>query len=303
MFLVAVVVFITMRMLPGDAALIQVVQSQSQDQATFYQAVRHQMGLDRPIYVQFADWSWRLLRYGDLGKSYGAQDSVTHQILSHLPVTVELAAGSIVLGVALSIPWGVVAAIQHDRVGDYVPRVVSVLLLSVPNFWVATLLVVLPAIWFRYMPAPGYVSFFDHPFANLQQFFLPCLAVGSRLIGTTLRMTRSSMLEVLHQDYVRTAWAKGLREHTVVYRHALKNALIPVITLVGAQVAFLLGGAVIVESVFGLPGLGNLTLQAIYQRDYPQIQGNVLLIALAVVVVNLVTDLCYGWLDPRIQYR
>jgi peptide/nickel transport system permease protein len=303
MFLVAVVTFFTMHVLPGDAALVKAAGTQAQDQGALYQAYRHEMGLDRHIYVQFGDWLWRVIRYGDLGTSYGAQDSVRHQILSHLPVTLELAAGSIILGVSLAIPWGVVAAVRHDRAGDYVPRVVSVLLLSVPNFWLATLLVVMPAIWFRYMPAPGYTSIFEHPLTNLQQFFLPSLAIGSRLIGATLRMTRSSMLEVLHQDYVRTAWAKGLRQNVVLYRHALRNALIPVVTLVGGQVAFLLGGSVIVENVFGLPGLGNLTIQAINQRDYPQIQGNVLLIALIVVMMNLLTDLCYGWLDPRIQYR
>ncbi len=301
--LVAVLVYATVHILPGDAALLKLAQSGEQpDQAT-YQALRHQMGLDRPAYVQFADWLWRIVRYGDFGTSYGTGRSVTRELLLGLPVTVELALGSIVLGVSLAIPWGIVAAVHHDRLGDYVPRIVSVLLLSVPNFWIATLLVVFPAIWFHFMPAPGYTSLFQHPLGNVAQFFLPCVAMGSRLVGTTLRMTRSSVLEVLRQDYVRTAWAKGLRQRTVLYRHALKNAMIPVITLIGGQVAFLLGGSVIVESIFGLPGIGNLTIQAIYQRDYPQIQADVLLIATVVVVVNLLTDLCYGWLDPRIQYR
>jgi peptide/nickel transport system permease protein len=303
MFLVAVLTFVTMHVLPGDAALVKAAGSGAQDQAAIYRVFRHDMGLDKPVYVQFGSWFWRLVRYGDLGKSYGTQDSVTHQILTHAPVTLELAIGSIVIGVSLAIPWGVAAAIHRDHIGDYVPRILSVLLLSIPNFWIATLFVVLPAIWFRYMPTPGYTSLFEHPLINLQQFLLPCLAIGSRLIGSTLRMTRSSMLEVMQQDFVRTAWAKGLRDRTVVYRHALKNALIPVVTLIGGQVAFLLGGSVIVESVFGLPGLGNLTIQAIYQRDYPQIQGSILLIALIVVLVNLFTDLFYGFLDPRIQYR
>jgi peptide/nickel transport system permease protein len=300
--LVAVVTFFVMHVLPGDAALVRAASSGAQDQATLYKLYRHEMGLDRPGYAQFGDWMWRLVRFGDLGKSYGTQDSVTHQILTHLPVTLELAIGSILLGLIVAIPWGVIAATRHDRAGDYVPRVASVLLLSVPNFWIATLFVVLPAIWFGYMPAPGYVSFFQHPAINIQQFILPCIALGSRLVGATLRMTRSSMLEVLQQDYLRTAWAKGLRQKTVLYRHALKNALIPVVSLVGGQIAFLLGGSVIIESVFGLPGLGNLTIQAIYQRDYPQIQGDILLIAVIVVVVNLGTDLSYGWLDPRIRY-
>jgi peptide/nickel transport system permease protein len=153
------------------------------------------------------------------------------------------------------------------------------------------------------MPTLGYVSFTDNPAINVQQFFFPWLAMGTRLIGTTLRMTRSTMLEVLHQDYIRTAWSKGLGERGVVYRHALKNSMIPVITIIGGQIAFLLGGSVVIESVFGLPGLGSLTLQSIYQRDYPQIQGNVLLIALFVIVVNLITDISYAWFDPRIRYN
>jgi peptide/nickel transport system permease protein len=300
--LVTVVTFFVMHVLPGDAALVRAAATGAPDQAAIYRTYRHEMGLDRPGYVQFGDWLWHLVRFGDLGRSYGAQDSVAHQIATHLPVTLELAAGSILLGLIIAIPWGVISATRRDRAGDYVPRIASVVLLSVPNFWIATLLVILPAIWFGYMPAPGYVSFFQQPMVNVQQFLLPCIALGSRLVGATLRMTRSSMLEVLQQDYVRTAWAKGLQERTVLYRHSLKNALIPVVSLIGGQIAFLLGGSVIVESVFGLPGLGNLTIQSIYQRDYPQIQANILLIAVMVVFVNLLTDLSYGWLDPRIRY-
>lgn len=301
--LVALIVFLTVHLLPGDAALLKLTGSGGQPDQAGLQSLRHQMGLDRPMYVQFGDWLWRIVRYGDFGTSYGTDRSVTHELLAGLPVTAELAIGSIILGVSLAIPWGIFAAVNQDGAGDYIPRIASVLLLSVPNFWIATLLVVFPAIWFHFMPAPGYTSLIHNPLANLAQFALPCVALGSRLIGTTLRLTRSSMLEVLRQDYVRTAWAKGLRQRTVLYRHALKNAMIPVITLIGGQVAFLLGGSVIIENIFGLPGIGNLTIQAIYQRDYPQIQADVLLIATTVVAVNLVTDLCYGWLDPRIQYR
>lgn len=301
--LVSLLVFLTVHILPGDAALLKLTGSGGQPDQAGLQALRHQMGLDQPIYLQFGSWIWNIIRHGDFGTSYGTGRSVTREILSALPVTTELAIGSIILGVSMAIPWGIFASTHHDGAGDYIPRVASVLLLSVPNFWIGTLLVVFPAILFRFMPAPGYTSFFHDPLANLAQFALPCVALGSRLIGTTLRMTRSSMLEVLHQDYVRTAWAKGLRQSTVLYRHALKNAMIPVITLIGGQVAFLLGGSVIIENIFGLPGIGNLTIQAIYQRDYPQLQANVLLIATVVVFMNLATDLCYGWLDPRISYR
>ena len=303
-FLVAAMIFVVMRLIPGDAALLMAVGGENvQSNMELYEQLKHDMGLDRPIYVQFADWVWRFVRYGDLGTSYWTKEPVLKQIMTRMPVTLELALGSIVLGVTTAIPWGIVAAMRQDRAGDYVPRITSVLLLSMPNFWIGTLLVVLPAIWFRYMPSLGYVSFFDNPAANVQQFLFPWIALGSRLIGTTLRLTRSTMLDVLHQDYIRTAWAKGLRQRAVIYRHGLKNAMIPVITVIGGQVAFLLGGSIMVETVFGLPGLGSLTIQAIYQRDYPQIQGNILIIALFVIVMNLVTDISYAWFDPRIRYK
>jgi peptide/nickel transport system permease protein len=293
-----------MRMIPGDAALLMAVGGEgATGNLQVYETLKHQLGLDRPLYVQFVDWLWQFVRYGDLGTSYWTKDAVMSQILSRLPVTLELAIGATIIGVGIAIPWGVMAAIRQDRAGDYVPRVVSVILLSAPNFWIGTLLVVLPAIWFRYMPPLGYVSFFDNPLANMQQFVFPWLALGTRLIGTSLRMTRSTMLEVMHQDYIRTAWAKGLRERGVVYRHALNNAMIPVVTVIGGQIAFLLGGSVVIETVFGLPGLGSLTLQSIYQRDYPQIQGNVLFIALIVIGVNLIIDISYDWFDPRIRYK
>jgi peptide/nickel transport system permease protein len=302
--LTAMLVFLIMRMIPGDAALLMAVGGEgATGNLQVYETLKHQLGLDRPLYVQFVDWLWQFVRYGDLGTSYWTKDAVMSQILSRLPVTLELAIGATIIGVGIAIPWGVMAAIRQDRAGDYVPRVVSVILLSAPNFWIGTLLVVLPAIWFRYMPPLGYVSFFDNPLANMQQFVFPWLALGTRLIGTSLRMTRSTMLEVMHQDYIRTAWAKGLRERGVVYRHALNNAMIPVVTVIGGQIAFLLGGSVVIETVFGLPGLGSLTLQSIYQRDYPQIQGNVLFIALIVIGVNLIIDISYAWFDPRIRYK
>lgn len=303
-FLVALLIFLIMRMIPGDAALLMAVGGEGvTSNLELYESLKHDMGLDRPIYVQFADWVWKFVRYGDLGTSYWTKEPVTSQILNRLPVTLELSIGAILIGVTIAIPWGIIAATRQDRAADYVPRIFSVFLLSAPNFWIATLLVVLPAIWFRYMPPLGYVSFFDNPGANVQQFLFPWLAMGTRLVGTTLRMSRSTMLEVLHQDYIRTAWAKGLRESGVVYKHALKNSMIPVITIIGGQIAFLLGGTVVIEVVFGLPGLGSLTLQSIYQRDYPQIQGNVLFIALIVIAVNLLTDLSYAWFDPRIRYK
>jgi peptide/nickel transport system permease protein len=303
MVLVSMIIFTVMRLVPGDAALLMVVGGEDvESDMALYEELRHDMGLDRPLVVQYTDWIWRFVRYGDLGTSFWTKEPVMKQILERMPITLELGIGAFLIGIIFSIPWGVMAAIRQDKAADYLPRIISVILLSAPNFWIGTMLIVFPAIWFGYMAPLGYVSFFDNPRANIQQFIFPWIATGTRLIGTTLRMTRSSMLEVLRQDYIRTAWAKGLRERTVIYRHALKNAMIPVITIVGGQVSFIVGGSVIIENVFGLPGLGNLTVQSINQRDYPQIQGNVLMLSLVSMIADLVVDVSYVWFDPRIKY-
>jgi peptide/nickel transport system permease protein len=303
-FLVLIIIFAMMRLIPGDAALLMAAGDEDiRANYEIYEALRHEMGLDRPIAVQFGDYVWRFVRYGDLGSSFWSDVPVMGQILSAMPITLELAIGATLIGVTLAIPWGVVAAIRQDQMGDYVPRVASVALLSAPSFWVGTLLIVIPAFTWGYLPALGYVSIFEDPFTNIQQFMFAWLALGTRLIGTTLRMTRSSMLEVLNQDYIRTARAKGLRERAVVYRHALKNSMIPVVTVIGGQLGTILGGSIIIESLFGLPGLGLLTIESIRSRDLPQVQGCLMVLALIVVLVNLVTDLYYSWLDPRIRYN
>lgn len=304
LLMVSLIIFGIMRTIPGDAALIMAVSGEDvQSDLETYERLRRELGLDRPLFLQYADWVGNFLLRGDLGTSYWSKRPVLQQIAERLPVTLELAVGSIIIGVALAIPWGVVAAVWRDRMGDYIPRVVAVLLVSMPNFWIGTMLVVFPAILLKYSPPLGYTSPMENPMENLQQFFFPWVALGSRLIGITLRMTRSSMLEVLGQDYIRTAWSKGLAAHAVFFRHALKNAMIPVVTIIGGQVAFLLGGTVIVEAVFGLPGLGSLTIESIRQRDYPQIQANVLFIAFIVLATNLLVDLSYAFFDPRIKYR
>lgn len=301
--LAMVIVFVVMRAIPGDAALlIAAGDPEERGNLKYYEELKARMGLDRPMYVQFGDWVWRFVRYGDLGTSYYTNQPVLEEIARRLPITVELSLGAMVIGASLAIPLGVLAARRQDRLEDYLPRVVSVLLLSTPNFWVATLLVLLPALWFNYLPSLTYRSFFDDPSHHLQVFMFPWLAVGTRLVGTTMRMTRSTMLEVLRQDYVRTANAKGLAPRIVVYRHALRNALIPIITVVGGQVAGLLEGSVLIETVFNLEGLGFLTVHSIFQRDYPQVQACILVIAFIILFVNLLTDLCYAWLDPRIRY-
>ena len=303
-FMVAVLIFVIMRLIPGDAALLMAAGDEEvRANYEIYESLRHELGLDRSVVIQFGDWIWRFLRYGDLGSSLWSDVPVMKQVLSAIPITLELAIGATIIGVTLAIPWGVIAAVHRDRLGDYVPRVISIGLLSAPSFWVGTLMIVIPAFLLGYLPQLGYVSFFEDPFNNVQQFAFAWLALGTRLIGTTLRMTRSTLLEVLNQDYIRTARSKGLREHVIVYRHAMKNAMIPVVTVVGGQLGHLLGGSIVIETVFGLPGLGLLTIESIHSRDYPLVQGCLLVLALIVVFINLITDLYYAWLDPRIRYR
>jgi len=303
LLVVSMIIFTIMRMIPGDAATILAISGEDVEaNQELYLELRHSLGLDKPLPLQYADWLWQLLQ-GDLGVSYWSNRPVLKQIMDRLPVTLELALGSIILGVTMAIPWGVGAAVWKDKMGDYVPRILAVLLVSMPNFWIGTMLVVFPAILFKYSPPLGYISPTENLVGNFQQFAFAWFALGSRLIGTTLRMTRSSMLEVLSQDYIRTAWSKGLKARSVFFQHALKNAMIPVITIVGGQMAFLLGGSIIVEAVFGLPGLGNLTIESIRQRDYPQIQANVLFIATIVLAANLLVDLSYAFFDPRIKYK
>ena len=303
-FMVAVLIFVIMRLIPGDAALLMAAGDEEvRANYEIYESLRHELGLDRSVIIQFGDWIWRFLRYGDLGSSLWSDVPVMKQVLSAIPITLELAIGATIIGVTLAIPWGVIAAVHRDRLGDYVPRVISIGLLSAPSFWVGTLMIVIPAFLLGYLPQLGYVSFFEDPFNNVQQFAFAWLALGTRLIGTTLRMTRSTLLEVLNQDYIRTARSKGLREHVIVYRHAMKNAMIPVVTVIGGQLGHLLGGSIVIETVFGLPGLGLLTIESIHSRDYPLVQGCLLVLALIVVFINLITDLYYAWLDPRIRYR
>jgi peptide/nickel transport system permease protein len=210
---------------------------------------------------------------------------------------------AIVFGVALAIPLGVLSATRQDKLSDYLGRLVAISGLSFPDFWLGTLIITFAAIWFGWMPPLGYTSVWESPWRNLQQFLLPAAVLGLRLSAATMRMTRSTLLEVLREDYVRTAWAKGLGERLIIYKHALKNALIPVVTIVGGQLGTLLAGTVIVETIFALPGMGRLTVEAILFRDYPVVQTNVMLVAGTLVTLNLLVDLTYAWLDPRIRYQ
>jgi peptide/nickel transport system permease protein len=236
------------------------------------------------------------------GDSLLTGEPITVSLRKAIPVTLELAALAMVLGLVIAIPIGVLSATRQDTASDYAGRVVAVSGLSFPDFWLGTLVITFAAIWFHWIPPIGYTSLWDSPWRNLQQFLLPAAVLGFRLSAATMRMTRSTVLEVLREDYVRTAWAKGLGGRIVVYKHALKNALIPVVTVIGGQLGVLLAGAVVIETIFALPGMGRLTVEAILYRDYPVVQTNVMLVAATLVTLNLVVDLTYSWLDPRIRY-
>ena len=301
LLLASVIVFGLMRVMPGDALTALMAESGNIGERELAK-MRRDLGLDRPYHEQYLLWLWQMvtLRPGD---SLFTNEPIPVSLAKAVPVTLELAFLAMVLGLVIAVPVGVLSATRQDTSSDYVGRVVAVTGLSLPDFWLGTLVITFAAIWFRWIPPIGYVSLWDDPWRNLQQFLLPAAVLGYRLAAATMRMTRSTVLEVLREDYVRTAWAKGLEGRIVVYKHVLKNALIPVVTIVGGQLGTLLAGTVIVETIFALPGMGRLQVEAILFRDYPVVQTNVMLVAATLVTLNLVVDLTYAWLDPRIRYR
>ena len=297
---VSIVVFVTMRLLPGDVATAMLGSSASASPERLAQ-LREQLGLNRPIYVQYIDWASKALS-GNLGASMLSTQPVTPEIMRRLPVTVELATLSILTAVILGVPLGVLSAMYQDSAFDIVIRLASLVWLSVPGFWVATLLVLGASLYVPSWPTLGFVDFPSNPIGNLKTMLLPTIALSAYVVGGTLRMTRSAMLEVLRLDYITAARARGGPERVVVFKHALKNALIPVVTLIGLYLGSLLSGAVLIETIFTLPGLGKLLIDAIQGRDYPLVQGTVLFLATSVVLVNLLVDMLYGAIDPRVRY-
>jgi peptide/nickel transport system permease protein len=297
---VSVVIFSLVRLIPGDVAYTILGQDPRPDQVA---ALRHELALDRPIYEQYFAWASRVVQ-GDLGNSlvYGKKP-VIQSIAEAFPVTMELAILSTVLAILIGAPIAIISAVRQDTLLDYLFRVASIVGLSMPSFWLATLLFLGAALLFGWVPAvQGYSSPLDDIGLNIQQFILPAIAASVGFAAVVMRMTRSTLLEVLKQDYIRTAIAKGLAEPAVVTKHALRNALIPVTTLLGLHIGAVLGGAVIIENIFALPGMGRLLLTSVNARDYPTIQGVVLFLALLFVSVNLLVDIAYAWLDPRIRY-
>jgi peptide/nickel transport system permease protein len=301
LLLSSLIVFGLMRVMPGDALTVLMGESGNIGEKELAK-IRKDLRLDLPYHEQYLLWLWQMVSLSP-GDSLFTGEPIGVSLWKAIPVTLELTALAMILGLALAVPIGVLSATRQDTPSDYAGRMVAVSGLSFPDFWLGTLVITFAAIWFKWIPPIGYVSFWESPARNLQQFLLPAAVLGFRLSAATMRMTRSTVLEVLREDYVRTAWAKGLGGRVVVYKHALKNALIPVVTVVGGQLGVLLAGAVVIETIFALPGMGRLTVEAILYRDYPVVQTNVMLVAATLVTLNLVVDLTYAWLDPRIRYR
>ena len=299
---VSMIIFLILRLIPGneiDTIAAQYIYLSNLDKT----AIEKALGLNVPLYIQYFRWMGQIFLHGDFGKSFITNLPVTTEIKARWPVTFELGILALILAQLIALPVGIYSAMRQDTVGDYITRTIAVLLIAVPDFWVATLVIVFPSIWWHYTPSIMLISFGKDPLGNLKMFIIPAIVLGMQLSGMTMRMMRTMMLEVLRQDYIRTAWAKGLTERTVVMRHALKNAFIPVITIIGWQIPLLVGGAVIIENIFQLPGMGQLMVSSVQQRDYPTISAIMIILTSAVLILNLLIDMVYSFLDPRIHYK
>ena len=320
LFILSILVFLSVRFIPGDIVDATVNRMQSYGAATEIdrEAIERYLGLDVPVYVQYGRWigvlptpDWitkeshfKGLLHGTLGESWMfVGDSIEETIIGRLPVTIQLGVLSIAIGLVIALPVGIYSAIRQDTAADYAGRSIAIIGLATPNFWLALMVMIFPAIWWGWTPPLKLIPFTEDPLGNLGMFLIPSLIVGTATAASTMRMTRTMMLEVLRQDYIRTSWSKGLKERVVVLRHALKNALIPVVTLIGMELPIVVGGAVIMENIFNLPGLGQLMVNALIARDYPLISGINLVFATAVVGINLLIDLIYAFLDPRVRYK
>ena len=296
----SVVIFTLLRLAPGDIVDI-LFSTAGYVSPSEKQAIMKELGIDRPYWVQYVDWLRQMLS-GDLGKSYRYDQPAWQIIRPLVPVTLELAALSTLFAVLIGVPTGVISAVRQDTTLDYVLRVFSLAGLSMPAFWLGMVIILGLVTWFAWIPPLSYVSPAQDLKLHAVQFLLPALAVGYRSSALIMRITRSSLLEVMREDYIRTAWAKGQTGRVVIWRHALKNALLPVVTVIGIEFAFLIGGLVVTETVFNLPGVARFLVQAILWRDYPIVQNLVMFIAIVVILSNLLVDMLYGVLDPRVRY-
>ena len=300
LLLVCVIVFALLRAVPGSAVDYMIYQFQTAGVIVDEAQVEHMLGMDRPAVVQFFDWFLGIFR-GDLGESLFQTESVWEIISRQLPVTLELGILTLIFSNLISIPLGIYCAARQDSFSDYLIRILSVLFLSMPVFWLATMVLVYPATWWGYAPPMNFVSFFVDPAENMKMFLVPALLGALTQAGMQLRTVRTMTLETMRQDYIRTCWAKGVGEKRILFLHALRNSMIPIITMIGGSVAGLVGGSVILESMFNIPGIGAQVVAALDARDYPLVQGCVLVFSIFVMLVNLLVDLAYKWIDPRVE--
>ena len=303
LILVSIAVFLIVRLIPGDPVLVMMgvdAEDRVRISDAQYQAMQQQLGLDRPIYVQYFNWVSRIVQ-GDMGSSLRSRRPIFEVIFERYPATIYLAVIALLTGIVIAIPAGVIAAMRQNTSADYAAMGFALWGIAMPNFWLALMLIVLFSLHLGWLPSIGYANPLEAPWRFLQHACLPAIVMGTDLAAPLTRYIRAEMLEQLKQDYVRTAWAKGLPSRMVIVRHALKNSLIAAVTVVGLQTARLLGGSTIVETVFSWPGIGRLLIEGIYSRDYPIVQGSVLLIAITYVFINLFVDIAYKWLDPRIK--
>ena len=303
LFLASLILFFVIRLIPGD--IVSLIAGQmSQFGGTVDRAViAHILGLDVPIFVQYGRWIGNIVMHGDFGASLWRNIPVTEEILTRWPVTLELGLLGLIISQIIALPIGIYSALRQDTWSDYITRSLAIFFMAVPGFWIATMVVVFPSIWWGWSPPIRFITFTEDPIANLRMLIIPAIIVGMGIAGVVMRMTRTMMLEVLRQDYIRTAWAKGLRERVVIIRHAVKNALIPVVTLIGLQAPVLIGGVVILENIFSLPGMGRLLVESVSYRDYPLISAVMLFFGAGMVLINLVVDITYAYLDPRVHYK
>ncbi len=298
---ISIIIFLMVRLMPGDIIDVLFGADVTATEEVKQQA-REDLGLAGSYPEQYWNWASGVVQ-GDFGDSYRNAEPVSDVLWRAVPITLELMILALLIATLIGVPLGVISAVRRDSASDYASRVAGLIGISIPSFWLATLLLLFTSRVFGWVPPLVYTSFFDDPLTNLSQFALPAISISVFTLAIVMRMVRATMLEVLSQDYVRTARAKGVTRRLVIYRHALRNALIPVVTIVGFEIGILMGGAAIVEIIFGLPGVGYVLLQAIFNRDYPLVQGATLLIAIIFVVANTIVDIVYGWIDPRISQQ
>ena len=318
LWILTIIVFLSVRFIPGDMVdtLAAQITAMGLGVEVDREAMERMLGLDVPVYVQYGRWigvlptpdlvtgesHFRGLLQGTLGESLWGGWPAERSLISRLPVTIELGVLSIVIGLVIALPVGIYSAVRQDTAADYLGRTIAIIGLATPNFWLALMVLLYPVLWWGWAPPLEWVPFTEDPLENLEMFLIPSLILGTAMAAATMRMSRTMMLEVLRQDYIRTAWSKGLKERVVVIRHAIKNALIPVVTLIGMQLPLLVGGSVIMEEIFNLPGIGRMFLDALDRRDYPVVQGVNLFLSAFVMLNILLIDMIYPYLDPRVRY-